>query len=67
MSTAPTACAVVPSGMGTLNIMMRNATAANTASVGTLRTLTVFWTFFEATAIIGTATAYPAMQVAGLR
>ena len=35
MSTAPTAWAVVPSGIGTLNIMTRKAYAAPMASSGT--------------------------------
>ena len=34
-STAPTACAVVPSGIGTLNIITRKLYAAPSASSGT--------------------------------
>jgi hypothetical protein len=38
----PTACAVVPSGIGTLNIMMRRQTAARTAGAGRFRVFARF-------------------------
>src|ERR1700742_3906591 len=57
MSTPPTACAVVPSGIGTLNIITRNESAEKTASIGTLRVLTTLLTRLLAIAHVGTATA----------
>src|SRR5690242_13227409 len=67
MTTPPTACAVVPSGIGTLNIMTRKLSAAKTARTGTLRVRTTRETRFEATYQVGTATAYPTAHVCGLR
>jgi hypothetical protein len=58
---------VVPSGIGTLNIMTRKQTAASTASVGTLRVLTRWWTLVAAAAITGRATTKPTTQVCGLK
>jgi hypothetical protein len=43
-STAPTGWAVVPSGTGTLNIMLRKQYAAPTARSGTYRFLTTLRT-----------------------
>jgi hypothetical protein len=57
MITAPTACADVPSGTGTLNIITRKLTAENIASVGTRRAGSCALTLREATANVGTATA----------
>src|SRR6266487_3295145 len=57
MSTPPTACAVVPSGIGMLNIMMRKLSAARIARVGTLRVLTTRDTRRAAIAQVGNATA----------
>ena len=44
ISTAPTACAVVPSGIGTLNIITRKLYAAPIATSGTYRLFTIFFT-----------------------
>src|SRR3954449_4939815 len=44
MMPPPTACAVVPSGIGTLNIITRNDSAAKTASIGMFRVLTTLVT-----------------------
>jgi len=57
----------VPSGIGTLNIITRKHTADSIASRGTRRVVTTFFTRAEATATIGTATAYPTAHVAGDR
>lgn len=57
ITPAPTACAVVPSGIGMLNIITRKLTAENIASVGTCRVLTTFFTLRTATSSAGTATA----------
>src|SRR5690242_3074989 len=66
-SAPPTACAVVPSGIGTLNIMIKKQTAASTASVGTFLVLTRFLTLTAAVATNGTAMTAPTAQVDGLR
>jgi hypothetical protein len=55
ITTAPTACAVVPSGIGMLNIITRKLIAANIASRGTLRVRTTLVTLREAAAQVGTA------------
>ena len=66
-SAPPTACAVVPSGIGTLNIMTRKHTAESSARVGACLVLTTFLTWLAASATTGTATTNPATQVCGLR
>src|SRR3954471_9485198 len=63
MTTAPTAWAVVPSGIGMLNIITRKLIAANIASRGTLRVRTTFVALREATAQVGIAAAYATAHV----
>src|SRR5579862_395271 len=65
--TAPTACAVVPSGIGTLNIITRNAYAAPSASSGTKRFFTIFFTRRVAVTHTGTIATPNVPQVSGLR
>ena len=67
MIVAPTACAVVPSGIGTLNIMIRKLNAAPTARSGTNRLLTIFPTRRTAAHQAGSMAAPNAAHVAGLR
>ena len=67
MIPAPTACAVVPSGIGMLNIITRKHMAEKRASVGTCLVRTTVRTLRAATASVGTATAKPTTQVCGLR
>ena len=66
-NTAPTACAVVPSGTGTLNIITRKQYAAPSASSGTERVLTTLRTRRAATTQNGAAAPYITAQVWGLR
>ena len=66
-STAPTACAVVPSGIGTLNIITRKQYAAPNARSGTYRVLTTLRTRRPAVTQKGTATPYITAHVSGLR
>src|SRR3954449_13066503 len=66
-STAPTACAVVPSGTGTLNIITRKQYAAPSASSGTVRLFTTFLTRCPAVYQTGTIAAPKVAHVAGLR
>ena len=56
-SAAPTACAVVPSGIGTLNIITRKHIADRIASNGTLRLRTILVTRLLAVTQNGRATA----------
>ncbi len=67
ISTAPTACAVVPSGIGTLNIITRNEYAPPIATSGTYRLRTTFLTLRPAVNHAGTEAPYRVAQVAGLR
>src|SRR5437763_15723009 len=55
--TAPTACAVVPSGIGTLNIITKKQYAAASAINGTYRLLTTLRTRRPAVAHTGTMPA----------
>ena len=57
MSTAPTACAVVPSGIGTLNIITKKLYAAPSASSGTERLVTTLRTRLPAVVHTGTIAA----------
>jgi hypothetical protein len=66
-STAPTACAVVPSGIGTLNIITRKQYAAPTAISGTNRLRTTRRTRPAAPAHTGTIATPNAPHVCGLR
>jgi hypothetical protein len=54
-SVAPTACAVVPPGTGTLNIIMVKVKAEKTASSGAVRPPTARRTRAEATSQKGVA------------
>ena len=65
--TAPTAWAVVPSGIGMLNIITRKLNAAPTAISGTYWLLTIFLTRLVARYHIGAIAAKSAPHVAGLR
>ncbi len=67
ITTAPTAWAVVPSGIGMLNIITRKLIAANIASRGTLRVRTTLVTLREAATQVGTAAAYATAHVWGER
>ncbi len=67
MSVAATAWAVVPSGMGTLNIMMRKLNADPIAMSGTDRAFTTLPTRRPATTQAGTMAAPKTAQVSGLR
>src|SRR5207342_748646 len=67
INTAPTACAVVPSGIGTLNIITKKLYAAPIATSGTYRFLTTFRTRRPAVTHIGTIAAPNAPHVSGLR
>src|SRR5260221_12150450 len=67
INTAPTACAVVPSGIGTLNIITTKLYAAPSASNGTERLVTTLRTRFPAVAHTGTIDAPSTPHVAGLR
>ena len=67
MSTPPTAWAVVPSGMGTLNSITRNAKAAQIASRGTSLFLTTLRTFLVAVYQAGSIAAAITASVCGLR
>src|SRR3954447_8488272 len=67
ISTAPTAWAVVPSGIGTLNIITRNEDAAPTAIMGAYRLLTTRRARRAAVAQTGTIAAVSAAHVVGLR
>jgi hypothetical protein len=58
---------VVPSGIGTLNIMIKKHIADSSATVGTCRVFTVLLTRRTPTAHIGAATAKPTAHVAGDR
>src|SRR5215471_17813454 len=66
-NTAPTAWAVVPSGIGTLNIITRNAYAAPRARSGTNRLFTIFFTRRLAVSQTGTIAVPNVAQVSGLR
>src|SRR5215831_10508756 len=66
-STPPTAWAVVPSGIGTLNIITRKQYAAPRASNGTYRFFTTLRTRRPAITQNGVAPAYMTAQVSGLR
>ena len=63
----PTAWAVVPSGMGTLYIMMVKEKAAPMAISGTYLDLSRIFTFLTATDQAGTMAAPNAMHVEGLK
>src|SRR3954447_1990420 len=65
--TPPTAWAVVPSGIGTLNIITRKQYAAPMATSGTYRLLTTLRTRRPATTQKGADAAYRTPQVWGLR
>ncbi len=67
ISTPPTACAVVPSGIGTLSIITRKQKAAPMAIRGTSRCLTFFLTRRADTTHTGTMAAPATAQVWGLR
>ena len=64
---APTACAEVPSGMGTLYIIIVKDKAAPIANSGTCLSFNVFFNFAAAVPIIGTITAPIMAQVWGLK
>jgi hypothetical protein len=55
--TAPTACPVVPPGIGTLSIIITKLKAAAIAKSGTCLAFKVFLTIFEATTHIGSIKA----------
>src|ERR1700690_3644880 len=63
ISTAPTACADVPSGIGTLNIITKKLYAAPSASSGTYRLVTTLRTRFAPVAHTGTIAALIAPHV----
>jgi hypothetical protein len=65
--TAPTAWAVVPSGIGTLNIITKKQYAAPIASSGTWRLVTTFSARRAATVHTGTVAPNPTAHVWGLR
>ena len=67
MIMPPTAWAVVPSGIGTFNIITRKQNDAPMASSGTSRCLTVRLTWRAETTHTGTITAPITAQVCGLR
>ncbi len=67
ISTAPTPCAVVPSGIGRLNIITRKLYAAPTAISGAYRLFTTRCVRRAATAQTGTIAAVRTAQVVGLR
>src|SRR5262245_1207563 len=63
----PTACPVVPTGSGKLNIMMTKENAATSETRGTRRVWSAFRTRSRATYQKGAEPAYNAAHVAGLR
>src|ERR1700748_3171475 len=65
ISTAPTAWAVVPSGIGTLNIITRNEYAAPTAISGAYRLFTTRRARRAAVAQTGTIATASVAQVVG--
>jgi hypothetical protein len=65
--TPPTAWAVVPSGIGKLNIITRKQYAAPSASSGTYRFFTTLRTRRLASTQRGVAPAYMTAHVCGLR
>ena len=67
MRTAPTACAVVPSGTGTLSSITRKLNEAAMASRGTWRWVTTRRTREAPAAHTGTMAAPMTAQVCGLR
>jgi len=67
ISTAPTACAVVPSGIGTLNIITKKLYAAPSARSGTDRLVTTLRTRFPAVVHTGTIAAAMTPHVSGDR
>src|SRR5271157_356569 len=67
INVPPIACAVVPPGTGTLNIMMVKLSAEKIASSGTVRLLRTFLTFWVATAHTGTVGTASANETAGAR
>src|SRR5437868_15082451 len=66
-STAPTACAVVPSGTGTLNIITQKQYAAASAVKGAYRFVTTLRTRRPAVIHTGVITPAAAAHVLGLR
>ncbi len=62
-SVPPTACALVPPGTGTLNIIIRNDNEAASSRCS----FNCTFTFFAETATTGAATANITAQVAGLK
>ena len=68
-SVPPTACALVPPGTGTLNIIIRNDNEAAIPSIGASSrcSFNCTFTFFAETATTGAATANITAQVAGLK
>jgi hypothetical protein len=65
VKTAPTACPVVPPGIGILNIIITKENAAPIASNGTCFVCNVFFNLFDAIAQTGIIITNPAAQVTG--
>jgi hypothetical protein len=58
ITAEPTACPVVPPGIGTLNIIIRKANADAIPRNGTTLTVSLFLSFFIAMLIVATNATY---------